>query len=76
MSTILAGVLSPCLPRTEESLFGLPVASCQPRGPNRCTCIDATNAYSQEDAEDQCPEVRLYGILRSSVAVDRWQIAR
>jgi hypothetical protein len=31
----------------------------------RCTCIDATNLYSQEHAEDQYREVRIHGVLRS-----------
>jgi class 3 adenylate cyclase len=41
-------------------------ASPEDRGGTRCTCIDATNVYSPEHAEDQCREGRLHGVLRSS----------
>ena len=34
VSTMLAGLLSPCLRRTEENLWGLPVISGQPSGLN------------------------------------------
>jgi Cytochrome bd terminal oxidase subunit I len=29
----------------------------------RCTCIDGTDPYPPEHADDQCPEVRLHGVL-------------
>jgi hypothetical protein len=68
VSATLAGLFPSCLPRTEAKPFGSAGHIRPTKSTKRCTCIDGIDPRPPEHADDQCPEVRLHGVLGSSAS--------